>query len=428
MLNLSFTILEIVLLALILISVIFYRHFPMHLIYRSKIGFESMLDAVNEPLAVISQDFTVKRVNKAYTEMTGRSYKSSINSKCYHMLRGRSSPCEDCKLKTALAESAVQEVELSQHPRGGDGSINITFSPYAMPIRGNTAEICIIEHIRDITTLETLKQSLERRNKFLATLTEKLRTAQSSIKEDLHVARQIQLGLLPETAPDVNRLRIEMTYQPVADVGGDLYDFIKIDDNHLGVFIGDAAGHGLASSLIGTLSKMSLYNHSKSGLSTSELLACMNRDLNAHINTSHYLTCLWCVFDFEKNVIAYSRAGHPMQIVLRKDGEIHWLSGSGIFLGITDEAAYEQKEFAFENGDRFFWFTDGIYDVYSKSGDGNSEKNELLGFDKFTEMVKETAGLPFGDVIGALRKGLAGFDHDDDYTLIVAEVCDDARQ
>jgi len=427
MLSITVTIIEIILLIMVIVMIIVYRRFPVHLIYRSKIGFESMLDAVNEPLAVISQDFTIKRMNKAYTEMVGRSYKNSINSKCYQTLRGRSSPCEDCQMKKALSETAIQEVELSPHPRDKDGSINITFAPYAMPIGGNTAEICIIEHIRDITTLETLKMSLERRNTFLASLTEQLRSAQRSIKAELHVARQIQLGLLPSAVPTAfNRIRIDMTYQPVADVGGDLYDFIKMPDNRLGIFIGDASGHGLASSLIGTLSKMSLYNHSQAGLSTAQLLERMDKDLNAHIHTSHYLTCFWCVLDFEKNLMSYSRAGHPMQVVQRKNGEHHWLSGYGIFLGITGEATYEQKEFAFETGDRFFWFTDGIYDVYKKNGD-DGEKGVLLGYDKFTEMVKKTAGLPFEEIIGALRKGLSEFEHEDDYTLIVAEICDEKQ-
>ena len=429
-LNLTFSptieIAVLILLCLILIiALIVYRRFPVHLIYKSKVGFESMLDAVNEPLAVISEDFRVKRVNKAYVDMTGHSYKASINARCYSLLRGRSSPCVDCRLAETLRQSATHDVEISPHPRTDDGSVTITFSPYAMPIKGNTAEICVIEHIRDITALETLKMSLERRNKFLPTLTEKLRDAQRSIREELHVARQIQLGLLPPAVPRVNKMRLDMAYQPVADVGGDLYDFIPFDDNRFGIFIGDASGHGLASSLIGTLSKMSLYNHSKGELSTAELLERMNRDLSAHIHSSHYITCFWGVFDFEKRVISYSRAGHPAQIVLRKNGTIEPLSGSGIFLGITDEAAYEQKEFCFENGDRFFWFTDGIYEVSKKTKGSDDEKSEFLGYDKFIEMVKETAGLPFEDVIGKLRKELAGCDHDDDYTLIVAEICDE---
>ena len=423
----------IIFLCAVIAALMIYRRFPMHLIYRSKIGFESMLDAVGEPLAVISRDFTVRRINKAYMEMTGRSYKISINAKCYNLLRGRSLPCDDCRLSAALRESAAQEVETSPHP-SGSGSVTITFSPYAMPLRGDTAEICVIEHIRDITALEKLKIDLERKNQSLTTLIRKLRTAQHSIKSELEVARQIQLDLLPSETPQTARMRIDMTYQPIAEVGGDLYDFIPAGDNRLGVFIGDASGHGLASSLICTLSKMSLYNHSRDGVSTSELLARMNKDLTAHVHSIHYMTCFWCVFDFTENKIAYSRAGHPMQLALRKDGTLHELSGNGIFLGITEDAVYEQKEFSFENGDRFFWFTDGIYDVFRKKPNDESDENNgnddgmegLLGYDKFKELVKQTAGIPFDGVIAALKEGLVDYRHEDDYTLIVAEICDEA--
>jgi serine phosphatase RsbU (regulator of sigma subunit) len=414
-----------ILLLLIIIALMLYRRFPVHLIYRSKIGFESMLDAVDEPLAVISKDFTVKRANKAYIEMIKRSYKASINAKCYSLLRDRSSPCDDCRLSETIERSANHEVENSPHPCGS-GSLNITFSPYAMPIGGSTAEICVIEHIRDITALEKLKNDLERRNNFLVTLTNRLRAARRSIKAELRVAHQLQIGLLPSKPPRLDRMRIDMTYRPAEDVGGDLYDFVRIADKKLGVFIGDASGHGLAASLIGTLSKMSLYNHSKAWLPTMELLERMNKDLNAHIHTSHYLTCFWCVFDFEKNVMTYSRAGHPMQIVLRKDGTVHELSGGGIFLGITDDALYEQKEFAFENGDRFFWFTDGIYDVFKKNRNGgNDGRGELLGYDKFVNIIKQTTGTPFGNVIEEIKNSLTDFKHEDDYTLIVAEICDE---
>jgi serine phosphatase RsbU (regulator of sigma subunit) len=398
-----------------------YRYFPVHLIHRSKVGFESMLDAVNEPLAVISANHTVRRVNKAYVDMTGRSYKACVNAKCHKLLRGLSAPCPDCRLIETLERSEPKDVEISPHP-GGKGSITVTFSPYAMPIRGTTAERCVIEHIRDITALETLKNDLERRNAFLASLTHKLRAAQRNIKADLWVASQIQLGLLPPKLPELGNMRIDMTYKPIAEVGGDLYDFIRIDDTHLGVFIGDASGHGLASALIGTLSKMSLYNHTHAWLPTAELLGLMNKDLKAHIHTSHYLTAFWCVFDFESNNLTYSRAGHPAQIVLRKDGTLHPLSGDGLFLGIMEDVTYGQNEFAFEEGDRFFWFTDGIYDVFKDEGTGNSDDDkEFLGYDKFVELIKLTVKMPFNTIIPSIKKSLTEFKHKDDYTLIVAE-------
>jgi sigma-B regulation protein RsbU (phosphoserine phosphatase) len=416
-------------LLLILIALQIYRYFPIHLIYKSKIGLESMLDAVNEPLAVISKDHTIRRVNKAYADIIGRTCKTCIGAKCYTLLRGLSAPCDDCRLTAAFTEKNTQVIEISPHPNG-TGTLTITFSPYDMPTHGKAAELCVIEHIRDITALERLKINLEHRNYFLDALTRRLRTAQRKIKAELRVAHQIQLGLFPPKISHIGKMRIDMTYKPVTDVGGDIYDFIRFDDNRVGIFIGDASGHGLASSLIGTLSKMSLYNHSHENLSASALLERMNLDLKAHIHSSHYLTCFWCIFKLEKNNIMYSRAGHPSQLVLRKNGSLHKLTGNGIFLGITEDAAFEEKEFKFEAGDRLFLFTDGIYDVFHRNyqekrsmQDDLGGMNFFLGYNRFTEIVGRMGEVAFEDIIKTLRENLRDYRFEDDYTLIVAEIC-----
>jgi sigma-B regulation protein RsbU (phosphoserine phosphatase) len=275
---------------------------------------------------------------------------------------------------------------------------------------------------RDIAALEKLKSVLTRRNELLISMARKLRATQRNLKEELEAAHKIQLGLSPSKVSRFGKMRVDMAYLPAADVGGDLYDFIRISENRLGIFIGDASGHGIASSLIGTLSKMSLYNHGRTAASTSELLGEMNRDLKAHIHAGNYLTCFWSIFDFENNKVTYSGAGHPAQIMLRKDGTLRELSGSGIFLGMTEDALYEEKEMQFEEGDRFYWFTDGVYDVFREGREDSGEKDDFFGYNKFTEFIKQTAGAPFDEIIGMLKNKLADFNFKDDYTLIVAEI------
>jgi sigma-B regulation protein RsbU (phosphoserine phosphatase) len=172
---------------------------------------------------------------------------------------------------------------------------------------------------------------------------------------------------------------------------------------------------------------MSLYHHSRADISTSELLERMNRDLKAHIHTSHYLTCFWCIFDFTRNKLAYSRAGHTVPIALRKDGTLCGLESDGIFLGITDDAAYKEYEFPFETGDRFYFFTDGIYEVFRKGLKEEGKRRKMdgfLGYQAFTEIVSQTAEMPLYEVIGAIKERLADFKFVDDYTLIVAEITD----
>jgi hypothetical protein len=186
-----------------------YWKFPLHLIYKSKLGYESMLDAIGDPLAVVSSDYTVIRANKAYMALVAGSFPDSIGQKCYRLLRGRSEPCDDCLLSQTLDSNKPHSVEHSPHP-SGKGALRLGFSPYSLDTAASHAA-CVIEHIRDITLLEQLKTDLEGKNRSLAEAMRTLKLAQRSIREDLRLARQIQEGILPKNAPAVPGISIALT-------------------------------------------------------------------------------------------------------------------------------------------------------------------------------------------------------------------------
>jgi serine phosphatase RsbU (regulator of sigma subunit) len=408
-----FIIIAATLLALAVAIAIAYWKFPLHLIYKSKVGYESMLDAVNDPLVVVTPDYTVKRANKAYISLVAGSFQSSIGQKCYQLLRGRTEPCTDCRMPHATAQQKQQIVERSPHP-SGKGTIRLSFSPYALEPESPDVN-CVIEHIRDITVLEQLKTDLEDKNRSLAATMRNLKQAQRNIREDLRLARKIQEGLLPKTAPDFPGISIALTYHPVADVGGDLYDFIQFSDEKLGVFIGDASGHGLAASLIGTISKMSLFNHTRQEIPPRELISAINRDLFSNIQTNHYLTCFLGIFDRFKHTFTYSRAGHPIPVVIRRDGSIFHLKSTGTFAGVIEDVTYEEAVFTYQKGDRFFLLTDGIYEI-QKGDEGH------YGYDRFVKLLTDYHGLPLNRIIPAIEEEFAQYTFNDDYTLIVIEI------
>lgn len=402
--------------ALAVAIAIAYWKFPLHLIYKSKVGYESMLDAVNDPLAVVSGDYVVQRANRAYFSLVAGSFKSSIGERCYALLRGRSEPCTDCRMSHALAHQKQEVVERSPHP-SGKGTIRLSFSPFALDTESQNAHH-VIEHIRDISVLEQLKSDLEEKNKTLAQAMRTLKQAQRNIREDLRLARQIQEGILPKSAPQFKGFSISLTYHPVADVGGDLYDFLSVTPEKLGVFVGDASGHGLASSLIGTISKMSLFNNSKQEMPPHDIITAINRDLYMNIQTNHYLTCFLGFFDQVQQSFTYSRAGHPIPVVLRKDGTILTLNSAGTFAGVIEDAAFEEATFTYRKGDRFFIFTDGIYEVQKL------EEN-YFGYDKFVKVLGSMHGVPFNEIIPRIEERFSEYTYNDDYTLIVIEVNDD---
>jgi serine phosphatase RsbU (regulator of sigma subunit) len=413
-----FLIIAATLLALAVAIVIAYLKFPLHLIYKSKVGYESMLDAVNDPLAVVGSDYIVRRANRAYVSLVSGSFQSSIGRKCYELLRDRREPCADCRMPHAITLKKQQVVERSPHP-SGKGALRLSFSPYA-PETETPGSHFVIEHIRDITVLEQLKADLEEKNTSLATAMRKLKQAQRNIIEDLHLARQIQEGILPKSAPDVPGIAMAIKYHPVADVGGDLYDFIPFENSKLSVFVGDASGHGLAAALIGTISKMSLYNHSRKELPPHRMIAEINRDLISNIQTYHYLTCFLGMFDFKRQTFNFSRAGHPVPVVIRRDGSVYHLNCAGTFAGVLKDAVYEESVFNYRSGDRFFIFTDGIYEIQKDDG-------PHYGYDRFVKLLADLRRLPVNRVIPAIEEHFAGYTFNDDYTMIIIEIKEGRR-
>lgn len=398
-----------------------YRRYPLHLIYRSKAGFQDMLDGIADPLVAISKNYVVRRANKAYISLVQKSFAETIGQKCYFLLRNRLTPCEDCLMNEALTSRSCMSIDRAAHP-SGEGTVSIHFTPCVSEFEND--ERYVIEHIRDITLLEELKTDLEKKNLSLANTMKHLKAAQQNIKDELRLARTIQQGILPKRAPVFEGLRIAMTYHPVAEVGGDIYDFIQFSPTRLGIFIGDASGHGLASAFVGTISKMSLYHNSKEEMPVNELLSRINKDLLNNIHTSHYVTCFWGIIDTAAGTISYSRAGHPLPILLKKDGTVKRLTSTGTFIGILEGVTYEAYEQQLENGDRLFLFTDGIYEALERT----EKSKEMLGYDRFVQYLFECNCLPFNKVLSSVQHQLGNFVYNDDYTLIAIEISDTSQQ
>lgn len=373
-----------------------------------------MLDGIEDPLVVITDEYVIKRTNKAYISLISKDFSDTIGQKCYTLLRKRITPCDDCLMKKSLESRSVQKIERTEHPCGS-GSVSISFSPIRFTIDNERS--CIIEHIRDISILEELKNVLETKNHTLAGTMKNLKAAQQSIREELRLARLIQQSILPKDIPSISGLKIYLTYHPITDVGGDIYDFINFSPTRIGVFVGDASGHGLAAAFVATISKMSLYNHSKNEMPVCDLLNCINNDLLNNIHTGHYLTCFWGIFDLEKNNLTFSRAGHPIPVLIKKNGTVIPLKTAGTFIGLINDTKFEQQEVSFEKGDRFYIFTDGIYEVL----ESNSNNDNLLGYDRFVQMLLECKDQPFGKVLSTIQTKLKNYTYEDDYTLIALE-------
>jgi len=371
-------------------GVLVYRLLLANRIFRSKRHLESAFDSIEDPLAIVDKDYTLVRVNKAYSDLVRQPFLSILGCKCYATLRNRTTPCDDCQMEDVIETEKKRFTPTSEHPRAPERrTISITFYPFRS--RHAHKEVSVVEHIRDITELEFLK------------------------------SRLVQRSTLPQKAPEMDGLKIDLTYHPIEAVGGDVYDFIAFNEHRLAVFVGDASGHGLPSAFVSTISKMALYNNTREEITPARLLDRINVDLLGNIRTTHYLTSVCAVFDTSENSITYARAGHPMPIIIRANGQVFHLGANGTFVGILENAIYEQRKFFLRKGDRCYLCTDGIYEVM----EAKEPAPDILGFKRFSEIVASVNHLPFEKVIPAIRKKLAKYTYEDDYTLIVIEITHD---
>jgi serine phosphatase RsbU (regulator of sigma subunit) len=215
------------------------------------------------------------------------------------------------------------------------------------------------------------------------------------MKEEMFLARKIQLGLIPQTLPDKENIAFEHLYEPMEEIGGDFYDFIDFENpEKIGIFISDVAGHGVPAALI-----TSMLN---SLLDVSENLKSSPKHFLHYLNTSlikrthdNFLTAFYCIYDQKTRKMKYSRAGHPEPILIR-NGEVITIKSRGMLLGMIPDFKVEEKEIVLFPGDKVIFYTDGITECMNRDNVRFSEK--------FHEILKRNHTLPISDMVQLIHE------------------------
>lgn len=240
-----------------------------------------------------------------------------------------------------------------------------------------------------------------------------------ALNNELEMARQIQLSILPHTLPQLPGLEIIARFHPMTSVAGDFYDFVHIDDKHLGILIADVSGHGLPSALIASMLQVALTAQVAHAAEPAKVLSGLNRALCGKF-TQDFATAAYVYVDLEKSLMRYAGAGHPPVMQFRPSaGKSHQVLKNGLVLGMFDVATYETLELPLEPGDRHVLYTDGILEAASTAG-------ELYGEDRFMRFLENNHALnaeqfadAFLDEIAKWTGQSAGQGQQDDITLLL---------
>jgi len=214
----------------------------------------------------------------------------------------------------------------------------------------------------------------------------------AKLEGELQIAREVQAQLFPQAPPEVPGLRLYAACHAARTVSGDYYDFLRLEQDRVGLVIGDISGKGISAALLMAAIQSALHaqfydGHSPAGcgdaspLSTAEVVARLNRQLFASTPREKYATFFYAVYDPAARQMVYTTAGHPPPFLFRRGGGVERLGTGGTVVGLFGLVSFDQATVQLAPGDVLLAFTDGITEPENTFG-------EEFGEDRLVEVVR----------------------------------------
>jgi sigma-B regulation protein RsbU (phosphoserine phosphatase) len=242
------------------------------------------------------------------------------------------------------------------------------------------------------------------------------------MEEDLSVARDVQMSMLPATCPEVEGYQIAASSTPAREVGGDFFDFIEIGESRLGFVIGDVTGKSVSGALVVSASRSVFRMLSEEQLTVGEIMIRANRRTKKDIMRGMFVALLYAVLNKEDRTLSLCSAGQtqPIHLSARSgDASLVGTEGDNFPLGIVDEPDYKETLLQLAPGDRVVFYTDGIVEAMN-------EKEEVFGFDRLVEVVKGANSMSadslLKEIINRVNAFAGSTAQHDDLTIIVVGV------
>lgn len=244
------------------------------------------------------------------------------------------------------------------------------------------------------------------------------------LDRDMRVAQQIQMSLLPQDLPQQEGVRLAAYNLPALNIGGDYYDFIQIDSEHIGIAIADVSGKGIGGAMMMAVCQGVLRARAPQEQSPARMLCELNRVLSANLAEDMFITMLYMVFNTRTRELLFARAGHERPLLKRANQSApEALNAAGIAIGLADaeifDAAIRDSSVQLSSGDVVVIYTDGITEALN-------EQNEEWGAANLLDTITSASSSGVDELIQAVRTRLAlhvgAQQQYDDITLLALEI------
>ena len=242
-----------------------------------------------------------------------------------------------------------------------------------------------------------------------------------SLKNDLAVANEIQQAILPRVFPpfpDVaDKVDIAASMTSAKDVGGDFYDFFRIDDDHIGFIVGDVSGKGIPAAIFMAVSRTLIRAIGTRGESPAKCVKEANRLLAAESVDCMFVTVFYGIYNLTTGDISYANAGHNPPYVLKQNGQVESLPMAlDPMVGAIDGMDYHECSLQLGQGDMLIMFTDGVTEAMNPSYEEFGEK-------RLEDTLAKVGRHDCREVVETIKADVATFtdgaEQSDDITIMV---------
>jgi serine phosphatase RsbU (regulator of sigma subunit) len=245
------------------------------------------------------------------------------------------------------------------------------------------------------------------------------------MEEELAIAREIQLSLLPETCPVIPGWEFAAAYRPALMVGGDLYDFLELpgEPRRMGLVIADVTNKGVPAALFMAFSRTIIRTMSMSGRydSPADVLSRANQSIVRDVQSDSrlLLSAFYATLDIDSGRLTYTNGGHNWPLWLQAaTGEVQPLAARGIVLGIFEDIELEERAIQVAPGDLLLFYTDGVTEARDLG-------NQLFEEERLRDVLVAHPEASAQQLVGAVIEAVEAFSRDtpqaDDLTLFVVK-------
>ena len=324
-----------------------------------------------------------------------------------------------------------ETVEEHQPP----GSDKLYVQVVKTPLRDADGSIIGLQGIFwDITQQRLADEKVRRVNALLAQSRKELRARNAQMEDDLKMACEIQLTLLPQQYPTFPRaaspaesaFQFTHRYLPAGTVGGDFFAVSPLSESEAGVFICDVAGHGVRSALVTAMIRALAEELKPLATDPGQFLSKLNSDLHAilkHTGTPMLTTAFYLVANSKSGAMRYANAGHPKPLLIRRSASrveplVNATGKSQPVLGLFEDATYQTTEVKLNPKDLVMLFTDGLYEVQDRNDELYSQEMLVAGVQRRAQL---SAPQLFDELLAEIRSFAADNGFSDDVCLVAVE-------